>query len=231
VRGVPASPLGFLDQALGLTLRDHPILLTFFTICFLLSGIFWIYKPQHRITSWVCALSFWLGGSLYIENLVMAETHAHQGTSLGLFVMAMWSLDKSQEFPKWIYFLLLAVLSSLYFHAGLAKLMVSGPEWINGPGLQVILHYYQSDSHLAQYFLENAKISSVAQTIVLLLELGALSFLIFPTLRLPYGVLLSLFHFAIFLLFGWVFLGHSALIFVNLLLAPLFFTPRLEKKI
>lgn len=231
VRGSPASLLGTIDQTFGLTLRDQPKLLFLLTICFFISGLFWLLKPKNQFMPWVCALSFWLGGSLYIENLVMAETHAHQGTSLGLFAMAFWSQKKSAEFPKWIYFLLLASLSSLYFHAGVAKLLVSGTVWIDGSGLQTVLHYYQSESMIAVFLLGNASYASAVQTLVLALELGALIYLAFPVLRLPYGVLLSLFHLAIYLVFGWLFLGHMALIFVNLLLAPLFFTPRLEKKI
>lgn len=200
VHGLPASAVGHILQNLSPRLISSKVLYWTWAFMFHVSALCWVFSIKRKVASFLVAISFLTCSSLYIENLILAQTHIFQPLSYAFIILYL----KDCDLIKYDRYLIASFVSLTFFHSGVEKIVSDG-QWWEASNIQTIFHLFAKNSVLSDLVLNNSLVArSVGQT-VLAYELSCFLPVIIPRLFYVWGCFQLIFLLGVAVTFHWFF--------------------------
>jgi hypothetical protein len=205
-----------------------------FAYAFYVSAALWALQLGIPWTPWGATVAFTGVMAVHFENMNWL-THATHAENMLLILYAMWYTAYGREirealragrfwttplYPRWVFTAGVAYLCIFYTNAGLNKLIVSGPSWANGTPLQLWAAAMGNARSIAgSLIVSHRAVAAGLQIVTLVAETSAVFAIVFPRLRVLFGLALIAFHLGSMRLFGYRFEANAVIL--ALLLFPL----------
>lgn len=229
--GEVATVLSFLPYAI----LENEQLLQLCGWVFNVAALLWLSQVFLPWSSWLSAASFTAVLALHWENTTKLSHNMH-AVNMFMIILALWYGLYTKEIraaladgrfwttplcPGWMPALCVFYLGVVYGAAGLAKVSLSGLEWVNGVSLQLWVFLFGRERPLAEFVLSRRDFAVALQAVTLAAEIAALAAIFWRHLRIVIGLVLIGFHLGSTLLIGIPFVA-------NVILLALVFLPARE---
>ena len=221
------SLLGFLPNSIIF----NPYLFIFLKLLVIVSIVMWIFAKALPISCWTSFIGYFTLICFTVESQLYTK-HMYHIVNVSLFAFLLWEISDTRlsnhkqrqsitDLPFWVYFIIIFYLSLGYTFSGTMKLYFSGIDWLDGIGLQVWVFTAASDGPLRSIIIENVKIASILQCLVLIAETLCILVLFYPRLRLFFGIILVGFHISVEIMADLQFYGNILIGTVLFIITPI----------